>query len=49
MSELRNDIISNAFEYLDEQKTGRLSLDGLLRVYDASKHPKVLEERYTYE
>ena len=49
MSELRNYIIKNAFEYLDEQKTGKLSVDRLLRIYDASKHPKVLRGCFSSE
>ena len=42
MSEKRLGAVKHAFQFLDQQKTGGLSLDRLLRLYDETKHPRVV-------
>lgn len=41
MSEKRINIVRHAFRFLDASNQGRLSLDGLYRLYNAKAHPRV--------
>lgn len=47
MSDYRKQIVQRAFKKLDRNGNGRIEADDLVGVYNASKHPAVIEGRKT--
>lgn len=47
MSKKRQDLVSNAFDYLDKDKLGYINFDDLISLYDSMNHPFVISGKLT--
>lgn len=47
MSSKRQELVSNAFDFLDKEKVGYINFDDLVALYDSKNHPFVIRGKLT--